>query len=240
MTWPEYFSINHETRELRLNAPPTIQERTHLLNSTLRSNRESGKVESFGKWNVESFALYSPSSGEHILDILDAGVNLFGIPNYKVCMLASTQTLSGKKFWVPRRSNKMRYPNLLDNFVGGSLATGEKPIDCIVREASEEASIPEGYTREHIKPCGCLSYMMTQTDDGGVGCQYQVQYVYEIELPEDMVPIPLDGEVKEFLLMGIEEVRERLGKGELKLVSRVLSVRSRFWIVLRHLALSVM
>jgi len=31
----------------------------------------------------------------------------------------------------------MTYPNMLGNTVGGSLATGKKPIDCMVRKCEE-------------------------------------------------------------------------------------------------------
>jgi 8-oxo-dGTP pyrophosphatase MutT (NUDIX family) len=63
----------------------------------------------------------------------------------------------------------MTFPGMLDT-VGGSLRSGEKPIDCIVRECLEKASIPEPYTRAYIKSCGTLSYQMTQTDVGEPGC----------------------------------------------------------------------
>ena len=111
----------------------------------------------------------------------------------------------------------MSYPGMLDNTVGGSLRSGERPIDCIVREAAEEASFPESYTREHVRACGTLSYSMDRMDDGREGCQHQVQFLYEMELPEDIVPRVCDGEVEGFKLMGIEEVVGALRRGEFKL-----------------------
>ena len=106
---------------------------------------------------------------------------------------------------------------MLDNTVGGSLRSGEKAIDCIVREVAEEGAIPEEYTREHVKACGTLSYQMDRTDDGREGCQHQVQYLYEMELPGDIVPRPNDGEVEEFILMSLDEVVAALRRGEFKL-----------------------
>ena len=90
-------------------------------------------------------------------------------------------------------------------------------MDCIVREAVEEVAIPESYTRENVRACGTLSYQMDRTDDGREGCQHQVQYLYEMELPEDFVPMPFDGEVEEFMLKSLEEVVYALRRGEFKL-----------------------
>jgi 8-oxo-dGTP pyrophosphatase MutT (NUDIX family) len=64
------------------------------------------------------------------------------------------------------------YPGMLDNAVGGSLASREQPIDCIVREAAEEASLPPESTWAPIKACGALSYRMTSLDNGQAGCQH--------------------------------------------------------------------
>ena len=46
--------------------------------------------------------------------------------------------------------------------------------------------------------------------------QPEVQYVYDLELPEDTVPKPGDDEVEEFYLWSVEEVQEAMRKGEFK------------------------
>ena len=106
---------------------------------------------------------------------------------------------------------------MLDNTVGGSLRFGERPIDCIVREAAEEGAIPESYTREHVRACGTLSYQMDRTDDGSEECQFQVQYLYEMEVGEGIVLRPNDGEVEEFTSRSLDEVVRALRRGEFKL-----------------------
>lgn len=124
----------------------------------------------------------------------------------------------GRQFWVPRRSRtKMSFPGMLDNTVRGILRSGEKPIDCIIREAAEEGAIPESYTRENVRACGTLLYQMDRTDDGREGCQHQVQYLYEMELPEDIVPKPFNGKVEGFMLKSLDEVVHALMQGEFKL-----------------------
>lgn len=41
--------------------------------------------------------------------------------------------------------------------------------------------------------------------------------LYEIELTEDIVPKPFDGEVEEFTLKTLDQVRDALARGEFKL-----------------------
>ena len=121
------------------------------------------------------------------------------------------------QYWVPRRSKKkMSYPGKFDNTVGGSLASGKKAINCMVRGSAEEASLPESYIRANLKSCGALSYQMSRTDAGKPGCQHQVHLLYELELPQDMVPKPCDGEVEEFSLTILAEVQDALAVGESK------------------------
>lgn len=217
MPWPPCWSLDHERRFLIFHSPCDFQQRTALMNQTLRSEHEKGHVDAPRRWSNESFPVYS-ADGEHVMDMDGCGVDLFGIVNYAIHMLAYVKTRDGLKFWVPRRSRtKMSYPGMLDNTVGGSLTSGERPIDCIVRECAEEASFPQDYIRENIKPCGTLSYQKSRTDDGRPGCQHQVQYLYEIELDEDIVPRPFDGEVEECTLKTLDEVRDALAHGEFKL-----------------------
>ena len=220
MPWPSCWSLDHSKRFLTLLSPPSDYEsRTYLMHTTLRTGHEKGDVDALrNNWANELFPVYT-STGEHVLDMDGCGVDLFGIVNYAVHMIAYVNTKEeGRKFWVPKRSKtKMTYPGMLDNTVGGSLRSGERPIDCIVREAGEEAAFPEEYTREKVRACGTLSYQMDRTDDGREGCQCQVQYLYEMEVREDIVPEPFDGEVEGFRLMSLEEVVNALRRGEFKL-----------------------
>ena len=108
----------------------------------------------------------------------------------------------------------MSYPGQLDSTVGGSLASGERAIDCMVRESAEEASLPESYTRANLKLCSTLSSRMSRTDAGTPGCQHQVQFLYERKLPRDMIPQPCHGEVEQLSLKSLAEVQDTLAAGE--------------------------
>ena len=208
--------MDHKKHVLKLHSPNDFQERTRLVHDTLRSGHDSGEVEALQRRNKDSFAIYD-SDGQHIMDMVGSGLPLFGVVVFSVHMIAYTKTKDGFKYWVPRRSKtKMSYPGQLENTVGGSLASGEKAIDFIVRKSAEEASLPESYTRANLKPCGALSYQMSPTDAGKSGCQRQVQFLYELELPQDMIPNPCDGEVEELTLKSLAEVPDTFPAGEFK------------------------
>lgn len=54
---------------------------------------------------------------------------------------------------------------------------------------------------------------MSVTNDGRKGCHH-CQYVYELELAEDMIPRPNDGEVECFALMELDEVQKAIVEGK--------------------------
>jgi 8-oxo-dGTP pyrophosphatase MutT (NUDIX family) len=211
MTWSSEWRIERDDHSITL-LPTHAESRTKAMNDTLRTNFEGKRV--VRKWFNENFAITTPS-GEHVLDMDGGGVDLFGVVTRGVHLTGFTRTEHGLKYYVPRRSyTKTTFPGLLDNFVAGNLGSLEAPIDGMVREVFEETGIPESYTREHIVPCGTLTYQMTVTNDGRPGCQHHSQYVYEMELLEGVVPQQHDGEVESFELMSLEEVQAALMRGE--------------------------
>lgn len=216
MEWPEYWEIDRVKRLLSLISAPDFRTRSQLMNETLLLNHESQKVPALARWSEEDFPLYS-ATGEHVLDMNGSGVDVLGIVNFSVHMIGWVTTAEGIKLWVPRRSRRMSFPGMLDSTVGGSLPAGERPIDGIVRECEEEICLDPAYTRANIKSCGTNSFQLSVTDSQLPGCQHQVQYLYEMEFRQDVIPRIGDGEGGELTLMTIDEVLEAMRKGEFKL-----------------------
>ena len=217
MPWPDYWSIDHDGRFLALRSASSFEQRTKLMEETLRRGAETGSIRELQKWANELFPVYA-AGGEHVLDFDGVGVDLFGVVNYSVHMIGWVTKDSVKKYWVPRRSTtKLSFPGMLDNTVGGSLSSGENPIDCIIRECQEELLLDPAYTRANLKACGTASYQMTKTDLGEPGCQLQVQYLYEMEFSEAVIPKIGDGEVGEIYLKTLDEVQTAMANGEFKL-----------------------
>lgn len=126
----------------------------------------------------------------------------------------------GIKLWVPRRSaTKQTYPSMLDNTVAGGMSTGEDKFEALVRECMEEASFPEDVVRKNAKAHGALTYFHVRgaTAGGETGLmQPECEYIYDLELPADVIPKPNDSEVEQFYLWTVEEVQEHMKLGEFK------------------------
>lgn len=108
------------------------------------------------------------------------------------------------------------WPSYLDNTVAGGISASSTPYSTILRESIEEASLPPAFVASRIHGSSVLVYNY-RTADGWL--QPEVQYVYDLRMDagEGAVrPGINDGEVQEFMMMELDEVVERMVKGEFK------------------------
>ena len=192
--------------------------RTARLASFLQSVREAKIFRVLDGWRNELYPVYGPQR-QLLFSMERSASALFGIVTYGVHVTAYTQTADGMKLWTPRRApTKQTYPNMMDNTVAGGLSTGERPFECLVRESMEEASLPEDVVKK-AQACGTMTYFYVRDERAGgeVGlCQPECQYVYDLELPADVVPRPGDNEAVDFQLLTVEEVRLAMAAGRFK------------------------
>ena len=214
--------MDPQSRTVELKAGDNAQERSRVLAHFWGGLREKEVFEVLKGWRGEVYPIYGPR-GEVLMSMERAATPLFGVVTYGVHMIAyvkDQQDREEMKIWVPRRaSTKQTYPGMMDNTVAGGITTGEKVLDCLVREALEEASLPETFVRENARPCGTVTYFHVRDERAGgeTGlCQPECQYVYDLELPGDVVLSPGDDEAVDFRLLSVEEVRMALGRGEFK------------------------
>lgn len=103
---------------------------------------------------------------------------------------------------------------MLDSTVAGGVKADNSPLECILAESFEEASLSAALVSSRVRPVGVITLanrnVRTELFHG------EVLYVYDLELAPDVVPQPSDGEVEEFVLMGCDEVRQRMLAGEFK------------------------
>lgn len=214
------WTINDEDRTLALVAGNTTEERSAAVKKDLLAMRATGHFKVLDKWRDELHPVYG--RGRELLFTVDRCASpLFGIVTYGVHLTAYVKTKEGElKIWTPRRAyKKQTYGGLLDNAVAGGIASGESPRDCLIRECGEEASLPEDLVRAKAKACGTVTYFHIRTEKAGgeTGLlQPECQYVYDLELPEDVILKPGDDEVEKFYLWSVQEVKEAMGKGEYK------------------------
>jgi 8-oxo-dGTP pyrophosphatase MutT (NUDIX family) len=151
-----------------------------------------------------------------------AAAALFGIASRGAHMTVFTREPATRvlKIWVPRRSAHLRtWPGKLDTTVAGGIRAEESPLECILHEADEEASLPSSLVREKAVPCGAITYVAESGQGSGSEfglCVPDILYVYDLEVGPDVVPRPHDDEVETFTLMSVDEVKEALVREEFK------------------------
>ncbi|KAF6226628.1 hypothetical protein HO173_012458 [Letharia columbiana] len=204
---------------------PAPKRYTHTQETVIRETLEVAKTRDIFQilrgWRNELYPVHGPySSRKPMVSMERAGSALFGINTYGVHMTAYVNTPQGMKIWVPRRArNKQTYGGMLDNTVAGGLSTGEKPFECVVREAAEEASFSEQLVRSNAKPCGTVSYFHIRDARAGGEAgllQPECQYVFDMEIGAEVIPKPGDNEVEEFYLWTVDEVKRALAEGQFK------------------------
>ena len=130
-------------------------------------------------------------------------------------MTAFVRTKLGIKIWVSRRARHLvTYPGLLDSTVAGGVKASETPLECIVHESDEEASLPASLVERDVKAVGVVTHCLKSIRSGLLS--NAVLFVYDLELDADTIPKPQDDEVEYFTLMSPEEVKEAMLRQEFK------------------------
>lgn len=217
----EHWAVDSAAKTVTLTTPADADpaHRSKLVAQSIAEAVKQGNFEVLKGWRNENYPVFGPG-GVYLLEMERCASCLFGIVTYGAHMTGYMEDASGIKLWVPRRAkNKQTYPSMLDNTVAGGMCTGEKPFECIVREAMEEASLPEPVVRPNVVARGCVTY--THVRDSRAGgetglLQPEVEYVYDLKLDASVIPRPGDNEVEEFKLWSVSEVQEALARGEFK------------------------
>jgi 8-oxo-dGTP pyrophosphatase MutT (NUDIX family) len=232
MPWTGDFRVDHEARTVHLDPKDTTTDlSTSCTVAFSKLIQRTIDQDTFRVIHGRHSEPYPIIGSNFPVSLERYAGNLFGIISRGAHLTAYTNTSSGMKIWVPRRSpNLFTYPNCLDTTVAGGVAAGEDPFECIIREAYEEASLPEELVRKEAKACGCVSYVGVKDvknggDSGETGLiAPDIVYVYDLELGEDVVCRQNDEEVKEFNLMSVEEVKETLSMEEFKTNSALVMI----------------
>lgn len=220
MPWISQFQLDHDKRTVSIPYADGEDFESMAISEQLQKAREHDSFEILRKWREEQYLILGI---RRKVRMARAGSALFGIHTIGVHMMAFCKNQLGEmKLWVARRSlAKQTFPGMLDNTVGGGMSAEEDEAECIVREAKEEASLPEAFVKEHAKPVGTISYFYIRDVRAGgpdeVGLlQPATHHMYDLDLPEHIVPKPSDGEVQEFYLLTVVETVKALKAGQFK------------------------
>jgi isopentenyldiphosphate isomerase len=167
-------------------------------------------------WRGEEYPVSASFYEDPVFVMERAAVPLLGAIEYGVHVNGLVKsTDKDVKMWIARRSqSKSKYPGMLDHIVAGGQPAGLSLMENVVKECMEEAGIPEDLIRAGIRPAGASSY---ETYSSGkrtlpAGISRAVLFNYDLYLPPDFVPKPLDGEVEEFFLWSIDEILQSMSK----------------------------
>ena len=185
------------------------EERAQAVDGVLRRLRDGGVVRG---WRDEAYPVAPQGRSWPVprpaLQMERAAVPLFGVRAYGVHMNGYVRHGDGGlSMWVARRSRtKDTYPGLLDNTVAGGQPVGLSLADNLVKECAEEANIPEARARRAV-PVGVITYRYREPrEDGLEAVKPDVQFCFDLELPEGSTPENTDGEIEAFMLWPLDEV----------------------------------
>ncbi|KAJ2905903.1 hypothetical protein GGI21_004111, partial [Coemansia aciculifera] len=193
------FVIDDSQRTLSFSSQYSdCASRSAAVAELLERMRKEKTWASLAKWRSELYPVYDRSGSVAVMIERAASYN-FGIRTYGVHINGYVKTeATGKiRMWVGRRSqHKPTWPGYLDQIAAGGIGNGMGVWESMVKECGEEAGIPAELARR-ARYAGTIQYFTRS----GLGLQPETQYVLDLELPSDFVPVPTDGEVESFLLL---------------------------------------
>lgn len=198
--FPEVFNVGEQSVTLAHHLRH-YHQRTSAVNHVMRELHVAGVIDT---WMDEAYPVVHHYGGEAVMEVGRAAASFLGIRSFGVHVNGLVDKQGETLVWVGRRSrSKSFWPGKLDQLVAGGQPVGISRLDNVVKEAEEEAAIPEVLARE-AKAVGELHY---QYQDWR-GLENSTLFVYDLWLPEDFVPANNDGEVEGFRLMKLSELAE--------------------------------
>ena len=155
---------------------------------------------------AENFDVRETGDGP-VLAVLDRGaLPAFGVIGVGVHLNGIVRRADGPHVWVGKRAaDKKLDPGKLDHLVAGGVPAGYTPFAALLKEAEEEAALPEALASQ-ARLVASFRYDMERPE----GLRRDLIHAYDLELPEDFIPNPVDGEVESFSLWPLTQVLEVL------------------------------
>ena len=149
----------------------------------------------------ELFEITDGWGGPLLFELDRAAIPFFGARAYGVHLNGWRPGSDGPDLWIGKRAkDKKIAPGQLDNIVAGGMGEGYGPWETLLKEAAEEADIPEALAiRAHA--VGAIRYRMELAE----GMRDDVMFVYDLETPADFTPRNTDGEIEDFRLLSARE-----------------------------------
>lgn len=216
MPWNECFEIDHQKKVVQLNPSPMASNAPTAYNKAFQDVIDGAiDQDHFAVLHGEHSEPYIVQGAKFPLHIERFAAGLFGIASRGAHMTAYTRTSTGElRIWVARRSAHIfTYPGKLDTTIAGGVKAQHTPLQCIIEESYEEATLSRDIVKQNIHSVGVVTYM---TQNKNERIHPDVLYVFDLELPEEVIPQPNDEEVSEFVLLTVDEVKKAMFDREFK------------------------
>lgn len=191
----------------------TFLDRTEKVAEVMMELRQRDAFSTLRGWRDEMYPVMASFDSKPCFMMERSAACLLGVLQYGVHVNGYFTDQSGKVYmWLARRSpSKQTWPSKLDQIVAGGIVCGEQIQEALIRECAEEASISEELAKTAC-PAGSVSYFFE--DERGLFPE--IQFVYDLKLPETFQPINSDGEVAEFYCWPIDKVKDEIATDDFK------------------------
>ena len=210
---PDVFTVADSGDALSLTAAVAaldLQGRTSAVATVTEGLRDSKIITG---WRGELLPVVASYNSDPALLMERAAMPLFGFKAYGVHIngfIRDPVTGEVSHMWVARRSKtKSSYPSMLDHIVAGGLPYGISPAENVIKECAEEANIPAALAAT-AKSAGAVSYMNVEKNGR---LKREALFCYDLELPHNFTPTPVDGEVESFELKPLSWVLAAVAGG---------------------------
>ena len=156
----------------------------------------------FCRFRDEAFDVRAHADGP-VLGTVDRGaLPVLGIEAVGVHLNGLVRRDDRLHLWIGRRAmDKKLDPGKLDHIVAGGVPAGLGPEETLVKEAGEEAGLPPELAAAAVHR-RIITYIMERPE----GLRRDRLHCYDLMLPAEFVPRPVDGEVAGFELWPVERV----------------------------------
>ncbi|MGB0571430.1 MAG: DUF4743 domain-containing protein [Alphaproteobacteria bacterium] len=195
--WGHYFKVT-DSEVATLESLKDVEERSRAL-------AEAGTAlvvkQALPRNRKELCPVSTRFDGEVLMRIDRAWLESFGVISYGVHVNGYVETADGPELWIGVRSkNREVAPGKLDNMIAGGLPVGLNVMENVIKEAAEEASVPEALAQT-ARPAGVITYTL----DTQRGIRRDMLFVYDLMLPADFEPVNTDGEVSGFVKWPVQQ-----------------------------------
>lgn len=217
----EFFTIHLKKREVSLTKvfhQQSLEERNHVVAIFCQYLNKKGLLPD---WRDELYGVYLPSislnpyqSASPLFVLERNAAPFFGIQTFGAHIngysLKENQVIS----WIGKRAKTKRIaPLKYDQIAAGGITYKETPYNTAIREAKEEASIPEALAMT-CQYHGVFQHLEELEEEKVI--RQETLFCFDLKLPPTFIPQTNDGEMLHFEALAAEKILKLIGQHRFK------------------------